>query len=156
MTRGTKITRAVLRRERTRQRRATHSHSLSYVRSKQRLRSYNGGKIGSARAQHLRQLGDVGGDAPGLVAGQQTGSRSPPLLLLEIDVGERLPVGVADDEAGLLLVDRPGRGGALQQNAPPATPETARGLLRALVVLAQQLSSSTSRAFVASPAHHFW
>jgi hypothetical protein len=30
-------------------------------------------------------------------------------LSLEIDVGERLPVGVADDEAGLLLVDQPGR-----------------------------------------------
>jgi len=43
-----------------------------------------------------------------------------------------------------------------RQNAPPATPEAARGLLRALVVLAQQLSSSTSRAFVASPAYHFW
>jgi hypothetical protein len=28
--------------------------------------------------------------------------------------------------------------------------------LPAMVVLAQQLSSSTSRAFVASPAHHFW
>ena len=45
---------------------------------------------------------------------------------------------------------------AQRQNAPPATPETARSFLRALVVLAQQLSSSTSRAFVASPAHHFW
>jgi len=65
VTRGTKITRAVLRRERTRQRRATHSHSLSYVRSKQRLRSHNGGKIGSVRAQHLPQLGDVGGDVAG-------------------------------------------------------------------------------------------
>jgi hypothetical protein len=32
--------------------------------------------------------------------------------VLEIDVGQRLPVGVADDEAGLLLVDRPGRRGA--------------------------------------------
>src|ERR1700719_5253000 len=30
-------------------------------------------------------------------------------LILEIDIRERLPVGVADDEAGLLLVDRPGR-----------------------------------------------
>jgi hypothetical protein len=36
-----------------------------------------------------------------------------------------------------------------RQNAPPATPEAARGLLRALVVHAQQLFSSTSRAFVA-------
>ena len=80
VTRGTKITRAVLRRERTRQRRATHSHSLSYVRSKQRLRSYNGGKIGSARAQQLRQLGDVGGDAPGFVAGEEVRRRAPPVV----------------------------------------------------------------------------
>ena len=50
-------------------------------------------------AQQLRQLGDVGGDAPGLVAGEQSGRRTPSRLLLEIDVGERLPVGVADDEA---------------------------------------------------------
>jgi hypothetical protein len=37
-------------------------------------------------------------------------SRHPPFrLLLEIDVGERLPVGVADDEAGVGLLDGPGR-----------------------------------------------
>jgi hypothetical protein len=92
VTRGTKITRAVLRRERTRQRRATHSHSLSYERSKQRLRSYNGGKIGSARAQQLRQLGDVGGDAPGLVVGEQTGSRPSARFILEIDVASACPL----------------------------------------------------------------
>ena len=45
---------------------------------------------------------------------------------------------------------------AQRQNGPPATPEAARAALRALVVHAQQLSSSTSRAFVASAAHHFW
>ena len=43
----------------------------------------------------------IGGDAPRLVAGEQlrrcATSRLPP----EIDVGERLPVGVADDEAGV-------------------------------------------------------
>jgi len=57
-----------------------------------------------------------------------------------------------------LAVQGGGKRGAPQrrQNAPPATPEAARGRLWALVVLAQQLSSSTSRAFVASPAHHFW
>jgi hypothetical protein len=88
--------------------------------------------------------------------------------VLEIDVGERLLVGVADDKAGVGTTaagsgarkassGRPSPQRAAQrQNAPPATPETARGLPRALVVLAQQLSSSTSRAFVASPAHHFW
>ena len=111
----------------------------------------------------------VGGDAPGLVAGEQIGRRAPSRLVLEIDVGERLPVGVADDEAGVGFVGGPGGGkrrakassgcpleAAQRQNAPPATPEAARGLLRALVVHAQQLSSSTSRAFVASAAHHFW
>jgi len=122
----------------------------------------HGGKVGSARAQKPRQLC---GNAPSLVAGEQLGRRSTSRLLLEIDVGERLPIGVADGAAALLLVDRPwrreaqrrGHGEAAQrQNAPPATPEAARGLLRALVVLAQQLSSSTSRAFVASAAHHFW
>ena len=42
-------------------------------------------------AQQLRQLGDVGGDAPGLVAGEQVRRRAPSGLILEIDVGERLP-----------------------------------------------------------------
>ena len=35
--------------------------------------------------------------------------RAPPRLVLEIDVGQRLPVGVTDDEAGLGLLDGPGR-----------------------------------------------
>ena len=61
------------------------------------------------RAQQLRQLGDVDGDAPGLVAGEEMRRRAPAPLLLEIDVGERLPVGVADDEAGVGFLDGPGR-----------------------------------------------
>jgi hypothetical protein len=36
--------------------------------------------------------------------------RAPSRLPLEIDLGEGLPAAVADDEAGLLLVDRPGAG----------------------------------------------
>jgi hypothetical protein len=63
-----------------------------------------------AAARQPRQLGDVHSDAPGLVAGEELGRRAPSRLPLEVDVGERLPVGVADDEAGLLLVDRSGRG----------------------------------------------
>ena len=41
------------------------------------------------------------------------GRRSWPLslLLLEIDVGERLPVVVADDEAGVRFLDGPKGGG---------------------------------------------
>jgi hypothetical protein len=57
----------------------------------------------------LRQLGDVGGDAPGLVAGEQVRRRATSPLILEVDVGECLPVGVADDEAGVGLLDGPGR-----------------------------------------------
>ena len=54
-----------------------------------------------------RQLGDVGGDAPGLVAGEEV---------------RRLPVGVADDEAppiqlGVGLLDGPG-GGSGGTSAP--------------------------------------
>ena len=37
--------------------------------------------------QQLPQLGDVGGDAPGLVAREQLGGRAASRLLLEIDVG---------------------------------------------------------------------
>ena len=65
-------------------------------------------------AQHLRQLGDVDGDASGLVAGQQLRRRAPTGLFLEIDVGERLLAAVADDEGppiqlGVGLLDGPGR-----------------------------------------------
>jgi hypothetical protein len=38
-----------------------------------------------ARPQQLRQLCDVGGDAPGLVAGEQLGRRAPTGVILEID-----------------------------------------------------------------------
>ena len=36
-------------------------------------------------------------DAPRLVAGEEVRRRAPSRLLLEIDVGERLAVGVPDD-----------------------------------------------------------
>ena len=39
-------------------------------------------------------------DAPRLVAGEELRRRAAVRLLLAIDVSERLPVGVADDEAG--------------------------------------------------------
>jgi hypothetical protein len=49
-------------------------------------------------AQQLRELGDAGGDAPGLVAREEVRRRAASRLILEVDVGERLPVAVADDE----------------------------------------------------------
>jgi hypothetical protein len=65
--------------------------------------------IGGDPPQQLRRHGDVGGDAPGLIAGKQVRRRAPSGLILEIDVGERLPVGVADNEAGVGLLDGLGR-----------------------------------------------
>ena len=50
-----------------------------------------------------------GGNPPGLVVSEQLGRRSTTRLVLEIDVGERLPIGVADDEAGVGLLGGPGR-----------------------------------------------
>ena len=61
------------------------------------------------------------------VAGEQLGRRAPPRLLLEIDVGERLPVVIADDEAGLLLLEDQGGGKratlSLLSRLPQASPE---------------------------------
>ena len=85
--------RAVLRPERTRQQRHLDM-ALPAARAASSA-VLHGGKIGSARAQQLRQLGDVGGDATGLVAGEQLGRRAPPRLILEIDIGQRLAVVVA-------------------------------------------------------------
>jgi hypothetical protein len=67
--------------------------------------------------QQLRQLGDVGRDAPRIVAGEELGRRSPSRLVLEIDVGECLPIVVADDEARVGLLDGPGRREAARQIA---------------------------------------
>ena len=52
------------------------------------------------RGPWLRQLGDVGGDAPGVVAGEEVRRRAASRLLLEIDVGQRLPVGVGATRCG--------------------------------------------------------
>ncbi len=61
-------------------------------------------------AQHLRQLGEVRRHSSRLVASEQLGRRSPAGLILEVEIGERLPGTVADDEAGVVrLIDRPGR-----------------------------------------------
>ena len=53
----------------------------------------------AARAATPAAWGEVRRHPPGLVAGQLLGRRSPTRLVLEIDVGERLPVGVPDDKA---------------------------------------------------------
>jgi hypothetical protein len=67
-----------------------------------------GSRIGD-RAQQVWQLGNVQRDAPRLVAGEQMRRRAPSRLVLGIDIGERLPVVVADDEADGDLIDGLGR-----------------------------------------------
>ena len=46
---------------------------------------------------------------PCLVAGEKVCRRATARLFLAIDAGERLPVVIADDEAGVGLLDEPGR-----------------------------------------------
>jgi hypothetical protein len=48
--------------------------------------------------QQLRQLGDVGGDAPRLVTAQALHGHLPLRFILEMDGNKRLPVSVADDQ----------------------------------------------------------
>jgi hypothetical protein len=66
-----------------------------------------GFEVGPAR-QQVWKLGDVGGDASGLVVGEQLGRRAPSQLVFG-NIGEGLPAGVADDEAGVGLFGGPGR-----------------------------------------------
>jgi hypothetical protein len=51
-------------------------------------------------------------DAPRLVAGEEVRRRAPSRLLLEVDVGERLPAACFHDEAGVRFLNRPRRRGA--------------------------------------------
>jgi hypothetical protein len=55
-----------------------------------------------------RQLGEVRRHAAGLVAREPLHAHLPLRPVLEVDVGERLAVGVADAEAFSCLVDGPG------------------------------------------------
>jgi hypothetical protein len=94
---------------------ATHAHAIWPLNSRCRAR------IEPGSLQQLRQLGDVGGDAPRLVAGEQLGRRPSSRLILEMDVSERLPVGVAYDEALRKLLDRPRRREAPARHGEPLT-----------------------------------
>ena len=64
----------------------------------------------SISPHQLRQLRDIRCNPLRVVAGEQISGRAPARITLEIHVGERVPVLVADDEAGVVhLVDRPRR-----------------------------------------------
>ena len=60
-------------------------------------------------AEQVWQLGEVHGHASCLVARQAFGAARPHRLVLEIEIAERLAGGVVDDEALLVLFDRPKR-----------------------------------------------
>ena len=57
----------------------------------------------------IRQFSYIRRDPPRLVAGEQLGRRSTPRLVLEINIGKRLPAVVADNKAGGLFLDSPRR-----------------------------------------------
>jgi hypothetical protein len=57
-------------------------------------------------AQQFRQLGDIGSDAPRLIAGERVGSRS---RVVEMYAGELLPVVVLHDEVRFAFFNGPGR-----------------------------------------------
>ncbi len=73
-----------------------------------------------SRPQQLRQLGEVRRDPPRLVAREQLSRRSSARLVLEIDVGERLPASVAHDEAirGFLRLTRAAGTGGRPMSLP--------------------------------------
>ena len=55
-------------------------------------------------------LGDIRRNPARLIFREQLGRRSAPRLILEIDIGELLPVGVPHDEAGIVeIFDGPRR-----------------------------------------------
>jgi hypothetical protein len=60
-------------------------------------------------AQQLRQLSEVRRHAAGLVLGQPVGRRAALRLIVKIEIAERLPVRVFDDEALGVLLDHPRR-----------------------------------------------
>src|SRR5271169_6355598 len=63
----------------------------------------------SRLTEQIRQLSDIRRYAPRLIAGEQVRPRSSAGLVLEIDVGELVPVVIPDDEARLRLIDGPRR-----------------------------------------------
>ena len=65
-----------------------------------RKSSRGGAKISTTSVSSGKILGDVGGDAPRLVACQQFGGGAPAVIILTIDEGECRPFVVAADKAG--------------------------------------------------------
>ena len=64
-----------------------------------RLNRHRGSPVRLLMLQQPWQLRNVGGNASGLVAGEELRRRAATRLILEIDVGERLPISVKDDKA---------------------------------------------------------
>ena len=100
--------------------------------------------VGSA--QQLRHLGEARRHPLGLVLGEQLGSRAPTGLVLEIEIAQRLPGRIADNEAGVVcLIDRPWRrepAHGSDDSAISALPRKRRSaILRRRVAMGQKRSS---------------
>ena len=75
--------------------------------------------IGTSPLQHLRQLGDIDRDAPGLIASEEVRRRASAGLLLVVHIRERVAASVLHDETGVVhLVDGPRRREAASGHAP--------------------------------------
>ena len=86
--------------------------------SKNGIRSSAANAIASRRAcrrlilrplHQLRQFRHVDRYPAGFVAREKIGSGASARLILIIDVTERSPVGIADDETRAVIIDRPRR-----------------------------------------------
>jgi hypothetical protein len=69
------------------------------------------GNLGNARVARKRwrlrwPSDNIESDPPRIVLGEQVGRRSPPRLILEIDIRKRLPIVIADDGAGVQFTQR--------------------------------------------------
>jgi hypothetical protein len=63
----------------------------------------------SPTPQQYRQLRDVGRDAPRFIPREQVCARPTTRLVLILQVCKRLPVVIADDEAGAVVLNLPPR-----------------------------------------------
>jgi len=66
-------------------------------------------------------FGDIAGDPPRLIFGEQLGRRTPAGFVLQIDVGQFLPGVVLHDTAGVQFFDGAGRQEAAGRRGVSAT-----------------------------------
>src|SRR5262245_43510347 len=116
--------------------RATNSQTRLSLPSPQVLRAYcrtlfrRVTRLTLRPHQQLRHLGHIDGDAPRLLAREHVRRCAPTRLILAIDVSNRGPVVITDDEAGVCFVRDPRcreAAGLLSWHLTPSSWSTMRG-----------------------------